>query len=386
MRVAIIALYPLHSGHLAGGERVAVYNLVRALSAFGDLDLHVIYCHNDVEADHTLQSNGATIHYLALPRPKLLPGYVSSLQRIARRQAEIKPDIVNAHESHYAIPALRAGLPVLLTVHSSTRAEYDIYKGKPYDRLRYSLNLLYDRYALPRVRDAVAISPYIVREYQGQTSARWHRIDNPLPDEYFTLQRREQPGRILFAGSITPLKDILTLLRALLIVQRSVPQARLRLAGRTTDAAYEQEIRRFIDANRLSASVDMLGLLDMPAMLQEYAACSVVALPSRQEVLPMTIIEAMAAGVPAVATRAGGLVDLVEQGTTGLLVDIGDADGMAQALLKLLQDDERRAAMGAAGRAVAQQRFRAAAVAARYRQAYLDTIEAAAQARGGSRR
>ena len=385
MRVAIIALYPLHGGHMAGGERVAVFNLVRALTAFGDLDVHVIYCHNDVERDQTVQRDGATIHYLALPQPKVLPGYVSSLWRIARLQAAIQPDIVNAHESHYAIPALRSGLPVLLTVHSSTRAEYEIYKGKPYDRLRYSLNLLYDRYVLPRVRDAVAISPYIMREYEGQTNARWHRIDNPLPDEYFVLQRREQPGQILFAGSITPLKDIVTLLRALLIVQRSMPQVRLRLAGRTTDAAYEQEVRRFITANGLSGSVDMLGLLDTPAMLQEYAACSLVALPSRQEVLPMTIIEAMAVGAPVVATRAGGLVDLVDSDITGLLVDIGDAAAMATALLKLLQDDGLRSAMGAAGRSLAGERFRAAAVAARYRQAYLDTIAAARQAQGGRR-
>jgi glycosyltransferase involved in cell wall biosynthesis len=367
---------------MAGGERVAVYNLVRALTAFADLDVHVIYCHNDVEVDQTVERNGATIHYLALPRPKILPGYISSLWRIAKCQAAIQPDIVNAHESHYAIPALRAGVPVILTLHSSTRAEYEIYKGKLYDRVRYSLNLLYDRYALPRLRDIIAISPYVIREYHGQSHARWHRIDNPLPDDYFTLERHEQPGRILFAGSITPLKDIITLLRALLIVRRTQPQVRLRLAGRTTDAAYEQEVRHFINDHGLTGSVDIMGLLDMPAMMEEYAACSLVALPSRQEVLPMTMIEAMAVGAPVVATRAGGLVDLISDEETGLLVDIGDAEAMAKAILKLLLDDERRHAMGAAGRAIAQQRFRSAAVAGRYRQAYFDAI----QAQGGSKR
>jgi glycosyltransferase involved in cell wall biosynthesis len=377
VRVAIVALYPIDSAHMAGGQRVAVYNLVQALSGFADLDIHVIYCHNDVPEDRVVQQGRATIHYLAQPRRRVVPRYVQSLPRIGRCLAAIGPDVVNAHTSHFAIPALRAGLPVVLTLHGASHREYDIYKRKLYDRLRYGLAMLYDRYTLPRVHDIIAISPYIMREYAGRTQARWHRIDNPLPDAYFELQRDEQPGRLLYAGSITPLKDLLTLLRSLVIVRRSVPTARLRLAGRSTDAAYALEISQFITNNGLQEHVDLLGLLDTPAMLQEYAACSLSVLPSRQEVLPMTVIESMAAGVPVVATRAGGLNDLIEDGVTGRLVDIGDADAMASAIAGLLQNDIERLRLAKQAQAVARERFRATVVAARYRDVFFDVWQAA---------
>lgn len=370
LRVAIIALYPLDSAHMIGGMRVAVYNLVQALTAFDDLEINVLYSHVDVPRDHVVQQGRATIHYLALPRRRVLPNYVRSLMRISGCLADIKPDVVNGHTSHFAIPGLRAGLPTVLTLHGVSHREAAIYNRTLYDRLRFGLANIYDRYTLPRVEDIIAISPYIMREYEGRTTARWHRIDNPLPDVYFTQQRQETPGRILYAGTITPLKDITTLLRALATVRRTLPDAHLRLAGRTADAAYERELRELVAANGLQEHVRFLGLLDTPAMLREYAECSLVALPSRQEVLPMTVIEAMAMGIPVVATRAGGLGDLIEDGVTGALVNVGDDAGMAAAIGRLLGDADLRARMGRNGRATAQDRFRAAAVAAKYRDVY----------------
>jgi glycosyltransferase involved in cell wall biosynthesis len=220
------------------------------------------------------------------------------------------------------------------------------------------------------VHDIIAISPYIMREYAERTQARWHRIANPLPGASFDVQRAEEPGRLLYAGTITPLKDIMTLLRALVAVRKTIPAARLRLAGRTGDQAYERDLREFIAASGLEGCVDFLGLLSTADMLAEYARCSLVALPSRQEVLPMTVIEAMAVGAPVVATRAGGLADLVEDGMTGSLVDVGDSDAMAAAIVRLLQDARLRHRMGERGRQIADERFRAASVAARYREVY----------------
>ncbi len=372
LRVAIIALYPLDAAHMAGGMRVAVYNLVQALGVYSDLDIHVIYCDDEVDHDHSEMSGHETVHYLSLPRRRVIPNYISSVQRITRALPEIAPDIVNAHASHFAIPALRAGLPTVLTLHGVGHREAAIYNHGLYDRARYGLMTLYDRYTLPRVHDIIAISPYVVREYAGRTQARWHRIDNPLPDAYFNLVRAEQPGRILYAGTITPLKEILTLLKALVTLRATIPAVHLRIAGRTVDAAYENELRQFVAANGLSDHVNFLGLLDMPGMLQEYAACSLVALPSRQEVLPMTIIESMAGGIAVAATRAGGLADLVADGEAGLLVDVGDSAALAASIVRLLHDPGLRQRLGENGRSIADNRFRASSVAAKYRDVYYE--------------
>jgi glycosyltransferase involved in cell wall biosynthesis len=80
-------------------------------------------------------------------------------------------------------------------------------------------------------------------------------------------------------------------------------------------------------------------------------AADVVCLTSRHEALPMVVLEAMAVGRPVVATRVGGVADVVQDGRTGLLFAVGDTDGLAAHLSTLASDRELAAAMGEAGRA-----------------------------------
>ena len=84
----------------------------------------------------------------------------------------------------------------------------------------------------------------------------------------------------------------------------------------------------------------------------------------------MAIIEAMAAAKPVVATRVGGIPDLVEHGKTGFLVEPGDALSMAHSITKLLSDAELRLRLGAQARRQASARFRLAEVARKYREVY----------------
>jgi len=234
---------------------------------------------------------------------------------------------------------------------------------------------LYDRYAVQHVGDIVAISPYVLQEYSGRSPARFHRIDNPLPREFFATPDLAEDGRLLYAGTIDERKNVLDLLRALTIVRRQVPAVRLRIAGRTTSPAYNRQVHEYVDAQGLQSNVEFLGLLDKAHLLDEYARCSAVVLASRQETAPMTIIEAMAAGKPVVATRVGGVPDLVEDGHSGFIVEPGDVEGMARCILELLTSLDARRNMGRRARQLAE-RFRLETVAAQYRQLYYEVVGA----------
>ncbi len=106
---------------------------------------------------------------------------------------------------------------------------------------------------------------------------------------------------------------------------------------------------------------------DVPALMRGLHA---FALPSLAEGISNTILEAMASGLPVVATAVGGNADLVVAGRTGLLVPPADAQALAQALVRLADDPAPAAAMGRAGRAVAVERFSLPAMVEVYRALY----------------
>ena len=113
----------------------------------------------------------------------------------------------------------------------------------------------------------------------------------------------------------------------------------------------------------------------MPAFL---AALDMLASGSRQEGLPIALLEGMASGLPVVATRVGEVPTVVEEGRTGLLVNAEDPSALAEAIGQLLADAERRVAMGALGRARIAEHFSAERMTSDYLSAYSRLITSAA--------
>ena len=302
---------------------------------------------------------------------------MASVGRVVRQIASVKPDLVHAHAGHFAYAGVRSGRPTIYTIHGVLSRERQVYSSTLYDRLRYGLLAHLEARALPRVQHLVAISPYVREEYAHVRSSPWTRIDNPVPAGFFQLPNRSEAGRVLYAGSITEIKDLLTLLRAVARVRSEFPEVALRIAGRVTSTDYERRVREYVAEHHLDDVVQFLGLLDREGIMEEYARCCVVALSSLQENAPMAVIEGMAAAKPVVATRVGGVPDLIADGETGFLVAPGDDAAMAERLLRLLQSSSLRARMGQNARKVAQTRFAADRVAKSYYELYRAVLSSA---------
>lgn len=370
MRVAILSLYPRDPDRIAGGVRAAVYYLVQGLHSIGGLDIHVVHCHSDITADADVQRDGASLHFRAMPRRRIVPNLFRGVSRIQRELRSLAPDVVHAHVPHYAVAAIRAGFPTIYTVHGVQHREAESYRASWFDRARFAVAGTYDRFAVRRADRVVAISEYVLGEYRGLRAGGWERIDNPVADEFFSLPRREERDRVQYVGSITEVKGLLTLLRAVARARLRRPSLRLHLAGRATSPRYAERLREFVRAHDLEDTVRFEGLLNREALLAAYSQAAVVVLPSRQENAPLAVIEAMASGVPVVATRVGGVPDLVAENETGYLFPSGDDQALAAQLLDLLADDKRRWRLGQAARRQARRRFRADAVAQRYHELY----------------
>jgi sugar transferase (PEP-CTERM/EpsH1 system associated) len=171
---------------------------------------------------------------------------------------------------------------------------------------------------------------------------------------------------------LDPVKDIPGLLEAVAIVRRRRPDFRLAVVGEGPDRPRIEEARRRLG---LVEAVSLLGSRsDVPERLAE---ASVFLLGSVSEGISMTLLEAMAAGLPIVATDVGGNGEVVAHGETGVLVPPRDPSALADAVTGLLADPARLAAMGTAGRRRAEERFSVEAMVRRYERLYSELLSRA---------
>jgi glycosyltransferase involved in cell wall biosynthesis len=190
-----------------------------------------------------------------------------------------------------------------------------------------------------------------VLEHEGVPGERIKIIANGVIANGITVERLARvPGvrpvrTILTVANLRREKAHEVLLRAAAILAPARPDLRFLIAG---DGPRAAELRALADTLGLADRVEFLGHVeDVPALAGRADA---FVLPSRSEAFPNAAMEAMAAGLPVVASAVGGLLDLIDHGRTGLLVPVDDAGALAAAIDQLAADPARAAQLGATAR------------------------------------
>jgi glycosyltransferase involved in cell wall biosynthesis len=165
---------------------------------------------------------------------------------------------------------------------------------------------------------------------------------------------------VCFASRLERTKGAHVLVEAVALLRPTHPDLRLLVAGA---GPAEPGLRRQVSGLGLGDRVLLLGRVDHADLPAVHAAADLFALPAlAPEGLPLSLAEAMASGLPVVASSVGGVAEAVEDGVTGVLTPPGDAAALAAAVAGLLADGEGRVAMGARARQAAAARFDAVAV------------------------
>jgi len=261
------------------------------------------------------------------------------LRRVA---AQFRPDVTLAWMSRAAIMAPKRYGVTVARLGGYYNTKY--YRG--FDHL---------------IGNTQSLCDYLVQ--QGWPRERVHCLPNfvdakPLPPEPREAHDTPEDAPLLLAaGRLHWRKGFDVLLAAL----ETIPDAVLWLAGSGPE---EDELRRLAEAMGVADRVRWLGWRqDMAAL---YRACDLFVCPSRQEPLGNVVIEALAHGVPVIATDTAGPSTLIQHGETGLLVPVEDYGALASAIETLLSDPASAAAMKAAGEAVYRASFTEEAVVGRY--------------------
>jgi glycosyltransferase involved in cell wall biosynthesis len=301
-------------------------------------------------------------------RPGLDPGWVI---RFARRLSRERIDVLHSHEfgmnSYGGAAALISRTPAISTIHGRHWVVDRLRRRVAYRVLR--------ALGIPVVAVSRDLAGFLEQRL-GLAPGRLEVVHNGIPIEP-ALGTEERAARraalrselgvppklplLIAVGNLYPVKDHATLLRALSLL----PDAWLAIAGRGGE---EENLRRLARELGIAERVHLLGLRDdIPRLL---AAGDVFVQPSRSEGLPLAVLEAMAQGIPVVATDVGGVGEAVSDAETGYLVRPGDPAGLATAVGRILDSPDRGAALAAAANARVREEFSVEHMLARYRELY----------------
>jgi len=370
VKVVFFSRYPENLIHPKGGiESVAVV-LVKAIAQLGGLDVHVVTLEYSKDRIEVERYENVTVHRLPRSRcPEMLDIFVGpGRRRLIKYIRKLKPDVLHTHET-YGLALGGISIPHVFTVHGFDHANL-LSDSARLAWIRSRLWRFVERRGLSTQKHIISITPYVRMMIEHLTSANIYEIDNPVDERFFKIKHQPEPGRILCVGWISERKNTLKAIEAFTPIARNYDKAKLVIAGEPKEADYFNRIKKFIHNMKLSDRVDFLGHINHKRLEQELARACIFLLPSRQENSPMAIAEAMAAGIPVIASNRCGMPYMVEERETGFLIDPESTNQIADRLAQLLVSDKLCRKMGETARRVAMKRFHPSAVALRTRAVY----------------
>jgi len=346
-----------------GGAETLIAQLGRVASD-ADLEVEVLSLHGPSEERSRLapllEDAGLEPRYLGVKRTLDPP----SFGRLVRYIRASKVDVVHAHLEMAMTMALPAAALARVPAVGSFHHVHRPLSGRASARERLAVEVA------TRSRAAVFVSQASLESFRdryrprGPVPASWTVVHNGVDLDYFRPApegQGELPADLGLHGcrvvtvlaALRDFKGIIHAVRAWPRVAARYPDARLLLVGSGSE---EAALRAEVEQLGLAGSVVFAGMRsDVPSVLQ---GSEMVVLPSIYgENLPTVLMEAGGCEKPVVASDVGGISDIVVDGETGLLVEPGDAEGVAAAIMTLLDDPERGRRLGRAGRVRMEQRF-----------------------------
>ncbi|MDI6655647.1 MAG: glycosyltransferase family 4 protein [Candidatus Hydrothermarchaeota archaeon] len=361
---------------LATGSGRHAYELTRALAK--DNFVHVITPRVVHALDAEEQGNLSISRVRHIRKAGVLPLSFSLTSNLLARKIMKKQDIdiICGHQWDSVIFPFPRKIPFVLRANITAVGTWEFMKSvniSAFQRLMYRSAVYLDRQVCRRADKIVAVSSFLANELRKYDieNEKIETVLNGVDIEGFNPKESGEEVRkkhgledkkvLLYVGRISPQKGIEYLLEALPAVVQEHQDVKLLVVGgptykmkSSTYNAYSANLRRIIQKYNLDDAVRFAGYVNFEKMPQYYAAADICVVPSAYEPLGNTVLEALASGKPLIASKTGGIQEVVEHMKNGVLVPPKNPSAIADAILKLLEDEDLRKKISANARKKAE--------------------------------
>jgi glycosyltransferase involved in cell wall biosynthesis len=340
-----------------------ISNLATALDRRG-LDVHVVTMNTEFKQDVKIQKEGVCYNFLR-PAGRMKRGLTLfesdrfRLYRFLRREGF---SIVHGQGLNmYGYFAVTSGMPHILTIHLyagikgfAWSTPLSVYQGLVF--------LMQKWITLKRVKNVISISPQVRKILeQNKVKAKYYDIENPVHPDFFRNYHSRTDDFCLYVGSLTKRKDVISLFEAL----KMIDNGKLKIISQTVAGPYYAQVKEYVASHDLSHRVEFLGSKTNNDIIDTLKMSRFLVLPSKKEMAPMVISEAMAAGKPVIATAVDGVPYMIRDKETGFLVPPGDIQKLIEKMELLYSNSSLQRKMGMKARQEALRRWHPDVVAAK---------------------
>ena len=368
--------------------------LLQGFAADPGTEVHVISClRREVESPEKLAEN-IWFHPLTVPKSGWMSTlYQGCIRKIRTKLRDIRPDIVHGQgtERYCAFSAVASGYPNVITIHGNMRLIAKLTRPKPFSF--NWLNPYFEAFTIPRAGGVVCISNYTRGAVQNAARRTWV-VPNAVDSAFLALGEKRL-GRgdlgkvnnegavdgggspalnklpvILVVANVDERKNQNAFIRALdPLAERQSFQ--VRFFGSCGDSEYVREFRQLVAERSWCHYGGMIGRQELG---REFETADMLALPTNEDNCPMVVLEAMASGLPVMASKVGGVPDLIDGDTTGLFCNPKDPASFREGVGRLLGDPLLADRLARAARQSAVEKYHPKVIAARHLEIYREVL------------
>ncbi|MEO7933693.1 MAG: glycosyltransferase family 4 protein [Chthoniobacterales bacterium] len=364
--------------HFGEYERSAPYfgtapeALLQGFAMLPEVEVHVVSClQKPVQSPEKIAPN-IWFHGLHVPKSGWLrTGYQGCIRAIRNTLKQIQPDIVHGQgtERDCAISAVLSGYPNVLTIHGNMQVIAGMQNARPLSF--YWLAAKLERFSLQRTDGVVCITDYTRKNVTSLARRTW-LVPNAVDASFFDIRPQEQPSpTMLYVGNISPRKNQNAFIEAMDGVSEMRKQRLVFLGSKDSNDPYAKRFDHLL-AERPWCTYG--GFADRERLKLYLSQAQLLVLASLEDNCPMVVLEAMASGLPVIASEVGGIPELITDRQTGFLCDPTNLDSMRTIVNQFLDDRALGQEIGVTARKKALTSFHPKIIASHHLEIYRDVL------------